>query len=533
MVEARLTLVLHCHLPYVRHPEHERFLEEDWLHEAVAETYVPLLLMLEGAEEEGLDFRLALSLSPTLCEMLSNRLLTQRCRRYLEEHVELAEREVERTRGTPLQAAARFYRRFYQRARETFVERFGGRLLRGFAGLAERGRVELLGSCATHALLPLMDGDASRRAQVAAGLRNFRKHFGGRPNGFWLPECAYRPGVEELLAEFGIRYFFVDTHGILLGRPRPPFGVFAPLVTPPGPAALGRDVESSRQVWSAEEGYPGDPAYREFYRDLGFEAELDYLRPYLPDGRRRYLGFKYHRITGDVPAERKEPYRPEAARRKARQHAEHFVDERCRQVRRVHDRLGLRPLIVCPYDAELFGHWWLEGPQFLHAVARASAARPELRWLTPCRAVGRFWADRPAGLQRGTPAFSSWGYRGYLENWVNGSNDWVYPRLERAAGRMRRAAGRRPDAEGVRRRALDQCARELLLAQAGDWPFLMSTDTAREYAAERFKVLMDRFDGLLEQALNGGVDMDLLRRCEAADDAFPEVDYSLFAPRGQ
>ncbi len=529
MAKGYLIPVLHCHLPYVHHPDYDDFLEEDWFYEAVSETYVPLLHVLERLEADGVPFALTLSFSPTLCEMLSNDLLQRRCVRYLERRVELAEKEIGRTEGGPFSEAARLYHRRYREVHRTYAERYDRKLLRGFAELAQRGSIELIGSAATHALLPLLDTSEGKRAQVAVGLRNFEKHFGGRPGGFWLPECAYGPGIDDILAEFGLQYFFVDTHGVLLAEPRPRFGVFAPLATPAGVLAFGRDVESSRQVWSADEGYPGAPEYREFYRDLGYDAELEYLRPYLhADGVHRYLGFKYHRITGDVPLDRKEPYRPGDATARAEAHAEHFVKHRVDQVSRLHRATGLDPVIVAPYDAELFGHWWLEGLQFLESVFRRAAVRDELACVTP----GHYLRDRrdrrPGAAQAGRPALSTWGDRGYFEVWVNGSNDWIYPRLHAAEAGMVQAAVSMPAAEGLTGRALDQCARELMLAQSSDWPFLMSVGTARDYAVRRFKDLMGRFDDLFGQVRAGKIDKGRLETYEWLDDAFPEMDYTVF-----
>jgi len=533
MPTGHLLLVLHCHLPYVRHPEHEDFLEEDWFYEAVAETYVPLLNMMERLAADGVPFRAALSITPTLCEMMADDLLRRRCARYLERHVELGEREVERTRRTPFAEAALLHRRCYETAYRTFVERLGCRLLGGFLELQRAGLVELIGSTATHALLPLLRTPEGRRAQVAAGLDNFRKHFGSMPQGFWLPECAYEPGLDALLADFGLRYFFLDTHGVLLAGPRPPLGVFAPLFTPAGPAAFGRDVESSHQVWSATEGYPGDPEYRDFYRDLGYDADLDYLRPYLgPDGRRRHLGFKYHRITGrDVHMGDKEPYVPFRAAERVRAHAEHFVRQRLEQVRRVHAATGIDPVIVCPYDAELFGHWWFEGPQFLEAVARRLAGVNGVDWASPLECLERCAAADSACHQEGSPAFSTWGDGGYLDVWVNGANDWIYDPLEEAERRMIRAAAAYPDAEGLQRRALNHCARLLLLAQASDWAFLMATGTADAYARNRFNELMGRFRLLLGQVEEGTICAGTLAELERLDAAFPELDYAVFHPR--
>ncbi len=521
-----LVLLLHCHLPYVRHPEHEYFLEEDWLYEAVAEVYVPLLQMLERLREEEVPVHLTLSLSPTLCEMLANGLLRQRCRRYLRNHAELAEREVERTRGSAFHRPALLYRSRYRSVLRHYEGR-GSDLLSAFRRLAATGRVELLGSPATHPILPLLGSHRARRAQIAAGLSNFEKHFGGRPAGFWLPECAYQPGLEQLLAEAGVRYFFLETHGVLLAEPRPPLGVFAPLRTPAGPFALGRDVESSRQVWSAHEGLPGDPLYREFHRDLGYDADIEYLRPHLPPGDgRKGLGFKYHRVTGqDVPLDEKEPYDPHAARRRAARHARAFLKQRVSQVVRVHRAAGAEPIIVCPYDGELFGHWWFEGLWFLEALFRRLRGCAEL---VPVTASQYLDHHRPEGRrQTGRPALSSWGYGGYFESWLNGSNDWMYSRLREGEERLIRRVGRTA-ADGPAARALSQAARQLMLAQASDWAFQLSAGGGDGYARWRFERLMARFDALMGQVERGRIDPRELRRCEETDDFFADADLAAF-----
>ncbi|MCD6415608.1 MAG: DUF1957 domain-containing protein [Planctomycetes bacterium] len=522
-----LTIVLHCHLPYVRHPEHEGFLEEDWFYEAVAETYLPLLRVLRRLRRDDAPARIAVSLSPTLCEMISNELLRARCLSYLDQHVELAEREVRRNRNTPYAPAARMYRERYRLARRDYVDGYGPDLLSAFQELEDDGMVELMASAATHALLPLLQGRAAKRAQITLGLRNFEKHFGRRPAGFWLPECAYEPGLEQLLADAGVRYFCLDTHGLLLAEPRPPMGVFAPLKTPAGPFAFGRDVESSHQVWSADEGYPGDAAYREFHRDLGFDADLHYIAPYLhSDDVRRHLGFKYHRVTGDVPLAQKKPYDPQAGRRRAAEHAADFVRQKTRQMLRARAAIGRAPLILAPYDAELFGHWWLEGIDFLEDVLRGAAEQGAFDCVSPSQYLDALSeGDAP---QEGRPALSSWGYGGYFDAWVNGSNDWLYPDLHLAESRMAQAAFRALAPDHLAGRALDQAARELLLAQASDWGFLISAGTARHYASRRFSSLMERFSALLDQVEAGRVDVAFLNWCESHDDAFPEVDHRVF-----
>jgi 1,4-alpha-glucan branching enzyme len=525
VIEARLVIVLHCHLPYVRHPEHEEFFEEDWFFEAVAETYVPLLLMMEDLAQEGVPLCLTLSVSPTLCEMMANDLLTERCARYLNRHVELARSEMDRRSGTEMEDAARFYHQHYSEVREAYLNRYDRDLLGAFCRLRERGHVELMGSAATHAILPLLKRRRCQRAQVRIGLETYARRLGDQPRGFWLPECAFSPQLDELLAEQSIRYTFVDTHGLLLGSPRPPLGVFAPARAPSGVAFFGRDVESSQQVWSADHGYPGDARYRDFYRDLGWHGDYDYLRPYLGEsGERKFLGFKYFRITGDdVPGEHKQPYRPAEAMAAAEEHARHFVRSRADQAGRVAEATGLeRPVIVSPYDAELFGHWWLEGVHFLEQVLRGLAHTPEVGTICACECL------EGGPVQETSPVESTWGYKGYYEVWVNGSNDWVYPELNRMEARLGRVA---PQETGpLVDRALNQCARHLLLAQSSDWPFLLCTKTADEYAARRFRDQVRRFHALMDQVEEGAVQEPVLRRLEWLDDPFPELDYHAFLP---
>ncbi|HEY2124373.1 MAG TPA: DUF1957 domain-containing protein, partial [Chthoniobacterales bacterium] len=352
-----LALVLHAHLPFVRHPEHEQFLEENWLFEAITETYIPLLRMMQRLVDDGVPFRLTMSLTPTLCAMLRDDLLRARYVRHLDLLIDLSEREMERNRSHPkLGGLSCFYRDLFSESRRWFVEEWKSDLLSVFAGLSQTGSLELIGCAATHAVLPIIfqQSPAAARAQVLIGRDEFADVFGRVPFGFWLPECAYTPGLDSILQEANARWFVLDAHGVMFGNPRPQRAVYSPYYTPAGPAALARDRDSSRQVWSAHEGYPGDPAYREFYRDVGFDLPLDSLGA-LARGSRQFSGVKYYRVTGGTGE--KDFYDPAAAEKAAAMHADHFLKERERQVRQL-GAASFEPLIVAPFDAELFGHWW-------------------------------------------------------------------------------------------------------------------------------------------------------------------------------
>lgn len=285
MEKGSLSLILHSHLPFVRHPEYPEFLEEDWLFEAITETYIPFITIFEKLLNDRVPFRITLSITPTLAAMLSDPLLQRRYLEHIERLIELAEKEVHRTRSQPeFHSTARMYLDRFREARTVFNDRYRRNLLAAFRAFQEEGSVELMTSAATHGFLPLMAVHPNAvRAQVEIGAREYERHFGRRPRGIWLPECGYYPGLEEHLAASGLQYFIVDSHGLLHAVPRPKYALYAPIYTPAKVAAFGRDVESSKQVWSAEEGYPGDFVYRDFYRDIGFDLDLDYVRPYIPE----------------------------------------------------------------------------------------------------------------------------------------------------------------------------------------------------------------------------------------------------------
>ena len=490
-----LSLVLHAHLPFVRDPKHERFLEENWFYEALTETYLPTLLMLEDLIRDGVDFRLTMSLTPSLISMFEDELLQERYARKLEGLVELAEKEIDRNRNDPdLLDLARFYHERFYSLREYYLHGCGRDVTRGFRRVQETGHLEIITSAATHGFLPHLRYEPSAvRAQVELGVEHYVQRFGRQPQGFWLPECGYYPGLDEVLADYGILYFFVDTHAVLRGSTRAQYGAYAPIVCPSGVAAFPRDPECSKQVWSSTEGFPGDPDYREFYRDIGFEMPLGSIEPYIgPDGIRIQTGIKYHRVTGS--SGEKLPYVRAQAMQRAAAHAGVFLKWRQEQVRWLETRMERPPMIVAPYDAELFGHWWFEGPEWLNFVLRKAAFdQDEVLTVTP----SEYLAEFPES-QESVPSLSTWGHRGYTEVWLNKENDWVYPKVHDASRRLAKAAHQAAGRRGVLRRLLNQAGRELLLAQASDWAFILKTGTASQFAIQRVEEGLDNFYSLLE-----------------------------------
>jgi 1,4-alpha-glucan branching enzyme len=465
----------------VRHPEWDNFLEEQWLFEAVVETYAPLVLMLEELRREHIPARLTMTLSPTLLMMLDDELLHSRTVRYINTRLRLLYDEAVRHEkdDDPFKPLVEFYTGRLIQIRDLLNGRGG--LLRALRALQDADIIEIITCGATHGFLPhLIHSPGSVERQVRVGVGVYERILGRKPNGIWLPECGFTQGIDSILASEGIKFFFVESHAIELAAPGEKLPAGEPLIPvkcPTGPVAFGRDRETSKAVWSAEEGYPGDYNYRDFYRDVGFDLPDEEIAPYLPPAvAHTFTGIKYYAITGET--DKKDPYDRDLALESAKLHAEDFV-------RRVQGRLswmeesGLKtPTVVCPYDAELFGHWWFEGMDWLGDVFRGLSKIGDIDSLTPSD-----YLRRGGEIRRGMPAHSSWGDGGYGEVWGSDQAEWIYPHiygLNRHLKRLKAKFGNHPDPQV--HNALLQYERELLLLESSDWPFILHTGTQAGYA---------------------------------------------------
>ena len=514
---ARFALVLHAHLPYVRAHGMWPFGEET-LYEAMAETYLPLIRVLERLRAEGVEAPFTLGITPILAEQLADPRIKEGFWAYAKDRLERAQGDYQRYRGTALEASARHQVAFWELTLDHF-QRLSGDLVAAFRKAEEGGQVELITSNATHGYSPLLGYDEALWAQIKTGVSTYRRHFAKDPTGFWLPEMAYRPrgpwkppvegppegvrpGVDELLMGAGMRYRFVDGHLVQGGEPLSPYGEAAlgPVESQEatyyvhelesGLRVLARNPETTLQVWSADYGYPGEGLYREFHR------------------KDPLSGLHHWRVTHrKADLAEKAPYDPEAAFAKTEEHARHFVG--------LLERLaGRHPegVILSPYDAELFGHWWYEGVAWLEAVLRLLAQSPKVRPVTAREAV-----QGPA-VRTALPE-GSWGRGGDHRVWLNEKTLDYWEKVYRAEGAMREAARRGVLPEGVLRQAM----RELLLLEASDWPFLIDTGQAEAYARERYEEHARAFFHLLK-----GASPEELRALEERDNPFPEANPRLY-----
>lgn len=529
MSKKSVAFILNLHLPYVRHLEYPRFLEEDWLYESISESYLPMLRMLYKLREEKVPYSLTISISPTIMCMLTDEALQNRFNSYLELNRELGEKEIVRCAAEQPEflEMAQFYLDQLKQNLTDFNDLYRGNILEGFKSLEASGHLELITTAATHAFLPLyQEYPTAINAQVELAIQAFLTTFGHVPKGFWLPECGYYPGLEETLKSHGITWFQVASQSMLLSPDKVRYGDYRPIRCPNGVAAFPRDYQATSLVWSNTSGYPCDRNYREFYRDIGYDLPMEYIGEYIHEPEVRvFTGFKYWAITGNT--DQKHPYDRSAAQKKIVEHAHNFLFNLKRKGGVLSASMGKDPLYTLCFDAELFGHWWFEGVDWLEQVLVLSGREEEeVTLVTP----SSFMAKEGETFQVARPAFSSWGAGGYSSVWLDGSNAWTYRHIHKAIERMEELAVRFSDQISLKQRFLNQAAREVLLAMASDWPFILYNKTSSEYAQKRLTDHLRNFNVVYGNMCKNAVNTEWLVKAEKRDILFPDIDYNIFNP---
>ena len=529
------SIVLNAHIPWVRHPEVPQCLEEDWLHSTIVETHLPLLEMLLRLRNEKVPFHLTLNLSPTLLAMFRDRILRRRTLAYLDRTLRLCRDEVERADVTGRGDLARQYEDRFFRLRSLYVDEWQGDLIKAYTSLRDSGHLEITASAATHGLLPLlMRVPEAVQSQVRAGIRQYVQCFGRLPKGFWLPECAYAPSLGKLLKQEGIDWTIVEEHG-LTSSPAPHENFpFVPGKTADGLVVFGRNQESCGEVWSADEGFPGDVRYRDFMRDLGLEAPMEYLRDYLGEsGERQLTGIKYYRSEqGD---EGSKIYNPELASKALEEHSLRFVSSRGAQLAALETSGVADPVVVCAFDADLFGHWWYEGTEFLERVFRKTAERGDFSFVNPFSYLS---ANGDEDLPEASPVSSSWGEGGYFEIWTSEENNWVQEEIQKRSEKLAHfvrvfetnRADLYEDAVEHQQRCIQIMTKELMLAQSSDWSFLMKNEPSREYAETRTRQHLENFDQVWGLTTQMEIKAGRLDEFDSLNPVFSGLPWNLFEP---
>jgi 1,4-alpha-glucan branching enzyme len=549
MNQVDVVVMLHSHLPYVLN--HGRWPHgSDWICEAAIDTYLPLIEKFRALDTLNIAAPVTIGFTPILANQLEHPTFVKELEAYFDQRLgfcDEAPASLESTGDSHLLPLVDFWRSRLVRLRLLFHE-IDRDIPREFRRLQAAERIEITSSAATHGFLPMLARDESIRLQLALGAAEHARIFGRRAEGCWIPECAYRPpgewaplghapmmrvGTEVHVAWAGFRYFFVDSHMARAGDPlelygerfdgavrHVPKGDHVPAQQPSHTpyeayqvtdetsvrqvAAFVRDPRSSAQVWSRHGGYPGAAAYLEFHK----------IR--WPGGLRLWRVSEQGTDLGD-----KAPYEPDAARSQANAHAGHFA--------RLLDRVSVAQLekggnvIVAPFDTELFGHWWFEGPDFLGDLYAQLPDYSELRATT---AGGHLDAHAPtSGLRL---AEGSWGANGDFSMWSGPLVDWTWPVIWEIEGRFWALAPRALEQERAHE-ILAQAARSMLLLQSSDWQFIISTGEVEDYAIRRFNGHAEDCRNLLtllERVLDGGDVSDavrLTREMQARDDVFRDI----------
>ncbi len=558
------TFVLHSHLPYViNHGEWPHGM--DWLYEAAAETYIPLLREFDVLAADGISPKVTMGITPILAEQLASEKFKYGLIHYLDQKIEAAEEnmvEFAKIKNKHLESVAAFWVDYFTSIKTLFVDTYRQNVLAGFRKLQDDGHLEIITCAATHGYFPLLGSDEAIDAQVRVGKETYQRHFGRAPRGIWLPECAYRPsyewtspipeypkkflrkGIEEFLYKYDIQYFIVDKHLIMGGEGK---GVYIDrfaslkqlwnqfeknykplnelkersifenyLVSSTGTSraavAYGRHEESSLQVWSGEYGYPGDGRF------------LDFHKKHYPGGHRFW---KVTSAKADLAD--KQEYYPSEVEDALENQAAHFAEVIQNSITDNYNSSGKTGMLTAPFDTELFGHWWYEGPRWLGKVIRKLHAIDDVSRVT----LAEHLKDNPPAVSVSLPE-GSWGQGGFHYIWLNEWTQWTWKHIYKAEDHMRSLADKHKDSsDGTIRRLLNIMARQLLLLESSDWQFLISTWSARDYAEDRISVHNERIqniDRILKSYLDTGAidtgDEAYLQRIQADDDIFPTLDFS-------
>lgn len=466
--KVKIVLALHAHLPYVRNPEEKFPLQELWLHHAVTESYIPLILCFRQLVKNNINFNITLSISPTLLCMLSDDYYKTKYREYLRTLTELLKSKLSGCRDDALKEALSFLLKRNEEIIQ-FYNEIQGDIINEFSQLSGSG-LNLITTAATHALLPLLRFSPGLiQTQIDIGQKTFRDKFGFIPEGFWLPEMGYFADLDKLLNKSGIKYTFLEAHSVFLANQRPSYGNFYPSVTESGLKIFPRDLPLSNAIWSANKGYPGHPDYREFHFDYTYSLNTQELSEYGVD--KIPFGLKIYRISGkDQP---KEFYNRSKAVKAVEKHSDDFILKIRERAQVIQKHVGKTPVLTLPFDAELFGHWWYEGPEFLKTLITRIAKTEDIELVSPLQVKDNY-------SEKIKPAESSWGREGFFTSWTNPECTWIYPVLADLVTRFSELKIKDNITSA-------QVLKELLLASSSDWTFLIANDTSADYARMRLK----------------------------------------------
>ena len=495
--------------------------EESWFFEALSETYLPLLEVFERLEGDHVPFRVGLSISPVFIQMLCDETLMEKFAVYLDNQIEFGQREMDRVKdqGEAYLLAKRYFDQAVER-RAAFANRYEHSIIKAFDFFRRRRKVEFLATSATHAFLPFLCAyPEAVQAQIEVAISTYRHSLSIIPQGFWLPEHCWAKELEPFLRLYDFDYTITDSHGFIFGNPPPSRGSFFPVKTPRGLVVFSRDFNASADIAAMRKEGP----YRDNCRDIGYELPVEALGPFLSqNGARLSTGFKYWKAAGEAA---NVLYDPGAAQTAVVEHARAFLESCCGRLSDATQHMQEMPLSLCSFNADSFGLHWHEGPKFIEALFRLGSGYRELQFMTP----SEYLCQHPlSSFETSVPEFSSWGENGYAETWLDSSNDWIYRYLNRSIERMVELADRFSENNSLKERALNQAAREILLAQGSDWPACLYRQKCTDYARFQIENSLHNFTAIYEALGSGHISAEWLTSLEHQHNVFPSINYRVF-----
>jgi len=524
-----ISLVLAAHVPFVREHRKDEDLsqagEEGRFFEYVSETLLPLLGVLDRLDSDHVPFCLGLAVSPILMFLLGDEHLLNKYMLYTDKQIEFGKQEIERTAGNAeMNKMAQAYCDELLERRIAFTERYEKNILKAFDFYRRKGKVEILASSATNAFLPFIGHNAETlQAQMEIPVSAYRRYFVNTPQGFWLPALGWTSAIEPYLRAYNFTYTIVDSHGLLYGKPLPEKGSFYPVKTPNGTFVLARDFYAVREI----ERISSDEIFMDNTRDAGYELPPEKVSQFLSaEGERHKTGYRYWARAYKAGGGRPEAvYNTQAASVRITEHARSFLENTTSRLEEASKHMEEPPISLYANNAGFFGNLWREGPQFIEALFRMAQGYRDLQFVTPSSYI---FSRKLNSLQVVAPEFSSFGVNGYAETWLDTSNDWIYRHLIRSMERMTELAERFPDDSGLKERALNQAAREILLAQSSDWPYLLHRQESTEYARNNAENALRNFTTIYEALGSNYISTEWLTTLERRHNIFPNINYRVF-----
>lgn len=519
MARKSLVISIAAHSPYIRHLDGEYVSKNTILFNAVNNTYLPLLNMFSNLEAEGVAFKVNMVLSPLLCSMLADPVIQQQYIEWQEKLIILGEAEVGKYKSGD--ARKKLAEEYLEQARtnlKDFQETFNQDLLSKFRYYINHGNIEVMATAATNCFLPhYIDMPEAVQAQIETGIQLHKEFFGVVPEGFWMPYMGYTSGLERLIRPYGFNYSIVNTHSLLFAEKQPENGIFSPVRCRNSLVLFGCDSEKNL-------GFMKNPVYRNQEKDIGFEADDEYLEKTLGNlGARVETGFRYTSMSADSETW----YDREKALAQAKADAEAFIKEKKEKLSKAVELMDdVDASLVCTFDASYFGGSWYEGVEFLNQVIRGIYDDGDIE-LSSCSEL----INQQYQLPRIEPFAGAYAGTGYGENLLDKSNSWMLRYVRKACERMTDLSGRFTDDTGLKPRTLNLAAKELLLAMSDDWAQMVHDGNMPEYAEERFRQSIAAFSTVYDSLGSNSISTEWLTRMEKEHPFFGAMNYHVFSRR--